>query len=138
MSSETSTAADSRRRVLVVDDYPDAADMLAEVLELRGDQVAVAHDAEAALAIAAEFAPQIALLDLRLPKMDGFELASELRRRHGAGLVLIAMTGLSRPEERARATEVGFGHYLVKPIDLAELQALLETLSMTNVAAATP
>jgi DNA-binding response OmpR family regulator len=125
MSSETSTRAGAGRRVLVVDDYPDAADMLAEVLELRGHEVAVAHDAATALAVTAEFAPQIALLDLRLPGMDGFELAAELRRRCGTNLVLMAMSGLSRPEERSRATEAGFQHYLAKPIDLDELQDLL-------------
>lgn len=116
------------QRVLVVDDYPDSADMLAEALEDMGHQVAVAHDGETALTLAGEFSPQIALLDLRLPRMDGFELAGKLKELHGAGLLLVAMTGLSRPEERSKATQVGFKHYFVKPVDLQKLQELFQSL----------
>jgi CheY-like chemotaxis protein len=117
------------QRVLVVDDYPDSADMLAEALEDMGHQVAVAHDGEKALGVAAEFSPQVALLDLRLPKIDGFELARKLRESHGAGVLLVAMTGLSRPEERSRASAVGFQHYFVKPVDLQKLQELFDSLA---------
>jgi DNA-binding response OmpR family regulator len=121
-------AAEQARRVLVVDDYPDSADMLAEAIEDMGHRVAVAHDAESALVIADNFAPQIALLDLRLPLMDGFELGGKLKQSHGAGVVLVAMTGLSRAEERSRAAQVGFEHYFVKPIDLEKLRELFATL----------
>lgn len=121
-------AADKVRRVLVVDDYPDSADMLAEALEDMGHRVAVAHDGESALVIADNFAPQIAILDLRLPQMDGFELAGKLKQSHGADVVLVAMTGLSRPEERSKAAQVGFEHYFVKPIDLEKLQELFAAL----------
>ncbi|HVY25216.1 MAG TPA: response regulator [Polyangiaceae bacterium] len=126
---ETTAASSSRsHRVLVVDDYPDSADMLAEALEHMGHQVAIAHDGETALSVAAEQAPRIALLDLRLPRMDGFELATKLKQAHGSNLVLVAMTGLSRAEERARASLAGFEHYFVKPVDLQELEQLLSSL----------
>jgi CheY-like chemotaxis protein len=116
------------QRVLIVDDYPDSADMLAEALEDMGHQVAVAHDGETALTLAGEFLPQIALLDLRLPRMDGFELAGKLKESHGGDVVLVAMTGLSRPEERHKATSVGFEHFFVKPVDLQKLRELFESL----------
>jgi DNA-binding response OmpR family regulator len=127
--SSVPPSADKGRRVLVVDDYPDSADMLAEALQDLGHRVAVAHDAETALVVADNFSPQIAILDLRLPQMDGFELAGKLKASHGAGMVLVAMTGLSRAEERSKATQVGFEHYFVKPIDLEKLQELFATLA---------
>jgi CheY-like chemotaxis protein len=129
MTIETITGSSKGWRVLVVDDYPDAADMLAEALEMMGHQVVIAHDGETALNVATEQAPQIALLDLRLPRMDGFELATKLKEKHGAALVLVAMTGLSRAEERARATQAGFEHYFVKPVDLSALEQLISSLA---------
>jgi CheY-like chemotaxis protein len=103
--------------------------MLAEALEQMGHQVAIAHDGESALGVAAKLRPQIALLDLRLPQMDGFELATKLREDHGADLVLVAMTGMSRAEERTKATSAGFEHYFVKPVDLDQLKQLISSLA---------
>jgi CheY-like chemotaxis protein len=110
----------------VVDDNQDGAEMLAELLAGRGYDTRVAHDALAALEVAAEFTPHFALLDIGLPVMDGYELAARLRELPGlAGLSLIAVTGYSRKEDRRRTLEAGFHLHLVKPIDMAMLETTL-------------
>jgi signal transduction histidine kinase/CheY-like chemotaxis protein len=113
-------------RVLVVDDNVDAAEMLCELLEGLGHAAAVAHDGVAALDVASSFRPDIALLDIGLPVMDGYELARKLRERPGgAALRLIAVTGYGQDGDRARAREAGFDHHLIKPIELDVLISLL-------------
>jgi len=88
--------------------------------------VAVAHDGAAALPVAALQRPQIALLDIGLPGMDGYELARRLRAQPGLGqTALVALTGWGQEEDRRRSQEAGFAHHLVKPVDLATLQELL-------------
>jgi CheY-like chemotaxis protein len=117
----------TRERILVVDDNEDGAEMLAEVLALKGYVTRIALDAVTALEIAAEFSPQIVLLDLGLPVMDGFELASRLRSMPAlAGLRLIALTGYSHSEDRRRTREAGFDHHLIKPLDFDALDAALQ------------
>lgn len=113
-------------RVLVVDDYRDAARMLAQMLELFGHQTRTAHDGAEALAVAAEFRPRVVLLDLGLPDLDGREVARRLRREaaaRGQPLSLIAQTGRSLRDLPEGAVE--FDHYLVKPLDVERLQAIL-------------
>jgi PAS domain S-box-containing protein len=120
------TAGVQRRRVLVVDDNQDAADSLAMLLQLSGQEVVVAYDATMALASADEFQPTLAFLDIGMPGMDGYELARRLRQRPGVqGAVLVALTGWGRPEDRGRSEQAGFDHHLVKPVDPAELMKLL-------------
>jgi len=114
-------------RILVVDDNEDAADTLAMLLEASGHEVMVEHGSHRALARAAEAAPQVCLLDIGLPDMDGVELARRLRARpETAGALLVAVTGYGQESDRARTREAGFDHHLVKPIDLDRLQAVLE------------
>jgi signal transduction histidine kinase/CheY-like chemotaxis protein len=113
-------------RILVVDDNADAADLLATSVEMMGHIAQVAHDGPAGLRIAAQFRPDVALLDIGLPVMDGYELARHLRALPGlASLRLIAVTGYSQEADRRRAEAVGFERHLVKPIQLAELHAVL-------------
>jgi signal transduction histidine kinase/ActR/RegA family two-component response regulator len=113
-------------RILVVDDNEDAADTLAMLLEASGHQVLVEHASGRALARAAEARPQVCLLDLGLPDMDGAELARQLRARpETARALLVAVTGYGQESDRARTREAGFDHHLVKPIDLDRLQAVL-------------
>jgi CheY-like chemotaxis protein len=113
-------------RILVVDDNEDGAEMLAQALAGQGYDTRVAHDAPTALRVAAEFAPDIAFLDIGLPVMDGYELASHLRELPGlAGLRLIAVTGYGQESDRRRTREAGFHHHLVKPVDLAAVEATL-------------
>jgi signal transduction histidine kinase/CheY-like chemotaxis protein len=113
-------------RVLVVDDNVDAANSLAMLLRLWGHEVAIAHDATAALRVAEAQRPEVALLDIGLPGMDGYELARQLRPQPGLGrTVLVALTGWGQEEDRRRSQEAGFNHHLVKPVDLSALQELL-------------
>jgi CheY-like chemotaxis protein/anti-sigma regulatory factor (Ser/Thr protein kinase) len=112
-------------RVLVVDDNRDAAESLAAVLELDGHVVETLHDGPSALAAAGRFHPDLALLDIGMPGMDGYALAQALRRAEGLGqTVLVALTGWGTPEDRERARDAGFDHHLTKPVGLDKLKQL--------------
>jgi CheY-like chemotaxis protein len=120
--------APSSRRVLVVDDNVDAAEMLAEALTLRGCEVELAHDAPQALEIAARSRFDAALLDIGLPVIDGYELAERLRALDNLrDTRLIAVTGYGQPADKQRALAAGFHHHLVKPVDLRKLETLVTT-----------
>jgi signal transduction histidine kinase len=117
-------------RVLIVDDNADAAELLAASVEMTGHVVAVAHDGPEALKAAADFRPDVALLDIGLPVMDGYELARHLRALPGlSSLRLIAVTGYSQEADRRQAEAAGFENYLVKPIQLAQLHGMLASPS---------
>ena len=114
------------RRILVVDDNVDAAETLRILLEMEGHQVRAANEGVKAIEIATAFSPEVALLDIGLPRMDGFELARrlhELPAMHDA--LFIALTGYGHPEDRERALAAGFDHHLTKPVDPARLSALI-------------
>jgi signal transduction histidine kinase len=114
------------RRILVVDDNDDAALSLKKALERLGYAVAIAHDGPAALRAAAVFEPEIALLDIGLPVMDGYELARrlrELRRLH-----LVALSGYGQEADRQRSAEAGFEVHLTKPVDLRHLESVVRSL----------
>ena len=122
----TPPPAATARRVLVVDDNSDAALSLGRLLEGAGHHVATALDGPSALEIAAEFRPEAAVLDLGLPGMDGFELASRLRRTPGGrAMLLVALTGYGREDDRRRARRAGFDHHMMKPADVVALARLL-------------
>jgi PAS domain S-box-containing protein len=124
--SPQAAIAPTMRRVLVVDDNADAADTLAMVLGLRGYDVRVARDGPAALEAAREFLPQLVLLDIGLPGMDGYAVARALRSGPANGpLRLVALTGYGREEDRRRSAEAGFDDHVVKPIAPDELLQLL-------------
>jgi DNA-binding response OmpR family regulator len=112
-------------RVLVVDDDTDSAEMMGMLLRLMGHAPSVAHNGEAAVACAATDHPQVVLLDISLPDMDGYEVARQLRARHGQAIRLIALSGWSQEEDRRRAREAGFDHYLTKPAQPEALERLL-------------
>ncbi len=116
-------------RVLVVDDNRDAAEALVEALSMIGFATRVAFDGPHALELAADFKPQVALLDIGLPVMDGFELARRLRDLSGLGKIqLVAITGYGQEQDRRRSSEAGFVEHLVKPVELARLLQLIHTL----------
>jgi len=109
---------DSRQRVLVVDDNHDAAESLAMLLELDNCSVQVAFDGLSALDVLETFKPDIALLDIGMPGMDGYELARRIRAtRLGGVLVLVALTGWGQADDKKRAAETGFDEHLTKPVD---------------------
>ena len=113
-------------RILVVDDNADSADAMARLLALEKHEVQVVYDGASALLAVERGLPDVVLLDLALPGMDGLQVAHELRRREDASRVLlVAMTGFGRDEDRRRTAEAGFDHHLVKPVDFAALGAVL-------------
>lgn len=113
-------------RILLVEDNKDAAEMLLSLLDLLGHEVRSVEDGPSAVAVAAEYQPQVILMDIGLPGMDGYETAKRIRDRIGSLMVkLIALTGYGQDEDRVRSLEAGFEHHLVKPIDPDELERLL-------------
>ena len=114
------------RRVLVVDDNVDSALSLSTLLELMGHEVGTAHDGLAAVAMAAAFKPDLILLDIGLPKLNGYEACRRIRAMPGGDAVLIvAQTGWGQDDDRRRTREAGFDFHLVKPVDLAALEQML-------------
>jgi PAS domain S-box-containing protein len=114
------------RRVLVVDDNQDAAESVALLLELWGHHVRIAYDGRSALKEAPDFLPEVILLDIGLPGLDGYEVARQLRRDSRLDrALLIAMTGYGQDRDRLRSLDAGFSHHLVKPVDPAILRELL-------------
>jgi PAS domain S-box-containing protein len=112
-------------RVLVVDDNVDAATMLAHLLGMAGHEVSLAHDGPAALAAAAAAPPDLVLLDIGLPGMDGYAVAARLRAEGHAGTALVALSGYGREDATQRSRNAGFDHHLIKPIDFAELRRIV-------------
>jgi PAS domain S-box-containing protein len=114
------------RRVLLVDDSVDAASAMSLLLETLGHEVRVAHDGFAALAAAAEFAPEVVILDIGLPGMDGFQVARAMRERENtAGALLIALTGYGQASDRQRSREAGFDHHFVKPVSFEDIERVI-------------
>ena len=114
-------------RVLIVDDNADAADGLAMILEMGGDEVRVAYDGEAALEVAGELRPEAVVLDIGMPGMDGYEVARRLKEApETRDALLIAMTGWGQPQDRRRSALAGFDIHVVKPVEPAELERHLD------------
>ena len=127
----------SRRRILVVDDNLDSAESMAMMLKLSGHNVATAHDGLEAVKLAGEFQPDVALLDLGMPKLDGYEAARSIRQQPwGKRMMLVALTGWGQAEDKRRSREAGFDAHLVKPVDFDALEKLVTTTrdgNSTNV-----
>lgn len=114
------------RRILVVDDNIDSANSLGMLLRVLGGDVRVAHDGRTALQTIKDYSPNVVLLDLGMPGMDGLEVARRVRKRpEFQDVTLVALTGWGQEDDRRRSREAGFDHHLVKPADLAALQSLL-------------
>jgi signal transduction histidine kinase/ActR/RegA family two-component response regulator len=124
--NDTTGLAPLRRRILAVDDSADAADSLALLLRVQGHDVRVAYEGTTALRIATEFQPDVVLLDIGLPRLDGYEVGRRLREQAGGDhFLLVALTGYGQDEDRQRSAAAGFDAHLVKPVDLATLGQLL-------------
>jgi PAS domain S-box-containing protein len=119
-----------KRRILVVDDNEDAANSLAMLMKLWGNETQTAYDGPGALASASVFHPEVVLLDIGLPGLDGYQVARRMREVPTLRRVkLVALTGWGQEEDRSRGREAGFDHHLVKPVDLGELEKLLAAIS---------
>jgi len=118
-----------KRRMLVVDDNRDGAATLAMMLRLLGDEVRTAHDGLEAVEAAADFRPEVILMDVGMPRLNGLEAAQRIKNEPwGRGVKIIALTGWGQAEDRARSFEAGCDDHMVKPVDIAELQKKLAAL----------
>jgi PAS domain S-box-containing protein len=116
----------SNRRILVVDDSRDSAASMATMLQLLGNEVRTAHDGLEAVIIAEQFRPQVVLMDIGMPKLNGYEATRRIREQPwGRDMAIIALTGWGQEVDRARSKEAGCDGHLVKPIDLPDLERLL-------------
>lgn len=127
------TTDPQRLKILVVDDNPDSALSLAMMLSIMGHDTRTAHDGESAVATAESFLPEVVLLDIGLPKLNGYEVAQRIRRSTwGASMFLIAVTGWGQDEDRQRSSEVGLNVHMVKPVEPSALQKLLAELRLNG------
>ncbi|WP_373069977.1 PAS domain S-box protein [Gemmatimonas sp.] len=117
------------RRILIVDDNRDAAMSLAKLMEITGNETHIAYDGQEAVEAAARLRPDVILLDIGLPKLNGFEACRQIREQpSGKTIVIVALTGWGQDDDRRRSLEAGFDGHLVKPADYDELTRLLDTL----------
>ncbi|SAL02916.1 signal transduction histidine kinase with CheB and CheR activity [Caballeronia pedi] len=130
--AEDASVSGAPKNILVVDDNTDAAESTAMVLRLDGHDVKVAIDGTSALQVAADSRPDVVLLDIGLPDMNGYEICHQLRTMpECAGTLLIALSGYAGEEYRERARQAGFHHYMVKPADLSELNRIMTSSCVT-------
>lgn len=130
---EAQSLSQSPLRILVVDDNRDGADSLSEMLGLMGNDTRTGYDGEQAVSIAGEYRPDVILLDIGLPKLNGYEACRRIRQQPWSKkIVLIAVTGWGQDKDRSRTHEAGFDHHLVKPVDPQELMSLLAGLDVSN------
>jgi CheY-like chemotaxis protein len=123
---ELNGQAITSKRILLADDNRDAAESLAIILRLEGHEVELAHDGESALRAFADRRPDVALLDIGMPKANGYEVARRIRAEPGgAGVLLIAITGWAQDADKAQSRDAGFDHHLAKPIEPDALIQLL-------------
>ncbi|AKJ30384.1 GAF domain-containing protein [Caldimonas brevitalea] len=116
------------RRVLVADDNRDAAETLSAFLQMQGHDVRTAYDGQQALAVAQEFRPEVCLLDIGMPRLNGFQVASRLRETHARPPVMIALTGWGQEADKQRTLQAGFDRHFTKPVDLGTLEKAMRTL----------
>lgn len=120
-------------RILVVDDNMDAANALAMMLQMIGNEVRVAYRGDQGISLARQFSPELVLLDLGMPELDGYEVARSIRKGSwGRSMVISALTGWGQDEDRRRSKEAGFDYHLVKPVDIGALRQLLSTLPQST------
>jgi signal transduction histidine kinase/ActR/RegA family two-component response regulator len=123
---ETRGKTSAGRHILVIEDNRDGRESLAMLLRLLGHRLDLAEDGAKGVAAALALKPEVALIDIGLPGLDGYQVAGQIRAALGKDVFLVALTGFSQPEDRQRATEAGFDAYLVKPVELDALRALLD------------
>jgi two-component system CheB/CheR fusion protein len=119
-----------RRRILVVDDNRDQSRSLGMLLEVLGHEVALAFDGPSAVQTAIDFRPEIALLDIGIPGLSGYEVARRIRKTPGLEkTVLVAQTGWGQEQDRRNSAEAGFHHHLVKPVDIETVRQIIDSVT---------
>ena len=126
------TPGDRAQTILVVEDNTDARESLSVALTLEGYRVLEANDGPSALEIVKRERPPLAVLDIGLPRMDGYELARCIRDELGRGIVLVALTGYGSVRDATRSADAGFDQHLTKPVDLRELMRVLDARQATQ------
>lgn len=130
---EKPATSGQRRRVLVVDDNRDGVASLAMLLSLTGNDALTAHDGLEAVEMAGAFRPELIVLDIGLPKLNGYDACRRIRERSwGKSVVIIAATGWGQEDDRRRSAKPGFDHHLVKPVDPAAISKLLRGLALKD------
>jgi CheY-like chemotaxis protein len=125
----TEQASVPKRRILVVDDNHAAADSLAMFLQMKGHDARAAHDGSTAVAVAEEYQPDVVLMDIGMPEMDGYEATRRLRAEPwGGNLFIVALTGWGTAEDRRRTQKGGFDSHMVKPVRMEALTELLASV----------
>ena len=126
VASDAAVHSPPKRRILIVDDNKDSADSLALLLEITGNQTYMAHDGEEAVEAVEKYRPEVVLLDIGLPRLDGHEVCRRVREQPwGRNILIIALTGWGQEDDRRKSKEAGFNGHLVKPVDYDKLLALL-------------
>ena len=121
------------RRILVADDFPQSAETLARLLEKDGNEVQIAEDGLAAVEAAAEFLPDVVLMDIAMPRLDGYQAAKRIRQQPwGKQMILIALTGWGQQQDRRRTQEAGFDAHLTKPVNYEAIITLLTNLASSS------
>jgi CheY-like chemotaxis protein len=119
-------AAPQRLRILIADDNRDSADSMSLLLQLSGHEVRAAYDGAQAVAEAEAFRPHVAVLDIAMPRVDGYEAAQRIRAEAwGKDMILVAMSGFGQESDKQQAHAAGFDHHLTKPVDSTQLERLL-------------
>jgi DNA-binding response OmpR family regulator len=130
-AEEQTSAPVSALRILVVDDNRDAADSLSEMLELMGNETRTAYDGREGVDMAGDYLPDVVLLDIGLPKLNGYDACRLIREQPwGKSLVVIALTGWGQDKDRQLSREAGFDYHLVKPVDPQALMAIVAGLDV--------
>jgi CheY-like chemotaxis protein len=118
-------------RILVVDDLRDSAESLAQLLRIEGNEVRTVHDGLEAVAVAAEFRPDLVLMDIGMPEVDGYEACRRIRNLpFGSEVTLVAVTGWGQADDRRKSKAAGFDHHMVKPVEPVAIERLLQRLSV--------
>ncbi len=132
--NDDTAAPQSCLRILIVDDNRDSADSLAMLLRIMGNDIRTAYDGQEGVDMAGEFRPDVALLDIGLPKLSGYEACQHIREHSWAkDIIIIAVTGWGHEEDRRLSHEAGFDYHMVKPVDPQELMKLLAELQSVKV-----
>jgi CheY-like chemotaxis protein len=122
------------RKILVADDDQDSAESLAMLIQMMGHDVRAAQSGLAALDLAEEFRPDLIVLDIGMPGLDGYEVCRRIRQHEwGQAIVIAALTGWTRDEDRDRSEQAGFNHYLVKPVDPKALEELIAGVGRKSI-----